>query len=37
VITGRSALFTAGRMLLVGAIAAGATFSIGRLFGIATS
>ncbi len=36
-ITGRSAVYTAGRMLLVGAIAACATFGIGRLFGIATS
>jgi VIT1/CCC1 family predicted Fe2+/Mn2+ transporter len=35
VFTGRSALYSAGRQLLLGLLAAGATFGIGRLIGVA--
>ena len=36
-VTGRSPVLTAGRMLLVGTLAAGVTFAIGRLIGVSTS
>jgi VIT1/CCC1 family predicted Fe2+/Mn2+ transporter len=35
VFTGRSALYSAGRQLLLGLLAAGVTFGIGRLVGVA--
>jgi vacuolar iron transporter family protein len=35
VFTGRSALYSAGRQLVLGLLAAGATFGIGRLIGVA--
>jgi VIT1/CCC1 family predicted Fe2+/Mn2+ transporter len=35
VFTGRSALYSAGRQLLLGLLAAAATFGIGRLIGVA--
>jgi VIT1/CCC1 family predicted Fe2+/Mn2+ transporter len=35
VFTGRSALYSAGRQLLLGLLAAGATFAIGKLVGVA--
>jgi VIT1/CCC1 family predicted Fe2+/Mn2+ transporter len=35
VFTGRSALYSAGRQLLLGLLAAGVTFGIGRLIGVA--
>ncbi len=37
VFTGRSALYSAGRQLLLGMLAAGATFGIGRLIGVAVA
>jgi VIT1/CCC1 family predicted Fe2+/Mn2+ transporter len=36
-VTGKSALYSAARMLLVGAIAAGVTVGVGRLIGITTT
>ncbi|MGE5668851.1 MAG: hypothetical protein ACM338_11720 [Betaproteobacteria bacterium] len=32
--TGRNALYSGGRMLLLGAIAGGVTFAIGRVLGV---
>jgi VIT1/CCC1 family predicted Fe2+/Mn2+ transporter len=36
-LTGRSVAWSAGRQLLVGALAAAATFGIGRLIGVSVS
>jgi VIT1/CCC1 family predicted Fe2+/Mn2+ transporter len=35
IFTGRSALFSGARQLLLGLLAAGATFAIGKLIGVA--
>jgi len=37
ILTGRSAVVTAGRMLLIGALAASATFGIGKLIGVSVN
>jgi VIT1/CCC1 family predicted Fe2+/Mn2+ transporter len=37
ILTGRSAFVTAGRMLFVGALAAGATYGIGKAIGVSVS
>jgi vacuolar iron transporter family protein len=37
ILTGKSAFVTAGRMLLIGAVAASATFGIGKLIGVNVS
>ena len=37
ILTGRSAFITAGRMVLIGALAASATYGIGKLIGVSVS